>query len=106
MARVIFRLIAGQLKVHRQELVRELLYYPHKGDQRAVRPTVRATEGALSSHAPVNRQWIEEFWHQCMRETPCLVWDNRQARLTGRAGTTLQRVEQVLTSVAEHSLRT
>jgi hypothetical protein len=68
------------------EMVEELRLYPDYGDQRKVRPFIRAFEIGLrmvheGSEVPqevppalatiVPRAWNEEFWKECFIKTPC-----------------------------------
>ncbi len=57
------------------EMAEEIVHYPNRGDLRAVRPTIRATEAAFRmARAKVSDtpSWIDSFWSECMEKTACL----------------------------------
>lgn len=47
--RILCMMAAGVYKLPTEEMVKELVYYPEYGDQRHVRPSIRATEMAFSA---------------------------------------------------------
>ena len=55
------------------EMLEEYVHYPNKGDQRKVRPSIRACEMAL--RASLNSQkdfnWAEKFFQEFWRKSPC-----------------------------------
>lgn len=52
-----------------EERLREFYEYPNRGDQRSVRPSIRANEMMLR-RSPVP-QWVSAFWKECGRRTGC-----------------------------------
>lgn len=53
-----------------EERLREFYEYPNRGDQRSVRPSIRANEMMLRrSPAP---QWVTAFWKECASKTGCI----------------------------------
>jgi hypothetical protein len=55
-------------------MIREIVDYPNFGDMRAVRPTIRAHEGALDGLAskgeqPQRTPWGSDFWSEAFRKT-------------------------------------
>lgn len=72
-ARVLFKVATGQLKLATEEQFRQLAYYPNEGDQRAVRPFIRAIEIAENPNDDQQARdgWAESFWRQCLKRTPC-----------------------------------
>lgn len=71
--RVIALAAAGQLVLPHDmtETAEEILNYPHRGDMRKVRPTIRSMEGAFATAIPTDSKWPSKFWNQCMSETRC-----------------------------------
>lgn len=74
--RVIAMMAAGKLlfPTGAEEMVRELIEYPHFGDQKAVRPTIRANEGALhglrgNGKPPAPSVWSSSFWNEAFEKT-------------------------------------
>lgn len=71
-ARVCYYVLLGRLRLPTKELIDEILDYPHYGDMRKVRPSIRASEGALDMTVEDHSSpWPDQFWNQCMIETPC-----------------------------------
>lgn len=87
--RVMSHLYAGRLKLGNQEEVEKYEKYPEFGDQRAVRPSIRATEGALSqmlTHS--EKPWAAEFWAFVWNKTkviPAELEDNTEELPDGQA---------------------
>lgn len=52
------------------EKVREFYEYPNRGDQRSVRPSIRANEMMLR-RTPVS-SWVGAFWKECATRTACV----------------------------------
>jgi hypothetical protein len=70
--RVVCVLFAGRLVLQSQEQINEYLNYPNV-DLRKVRPTIRATEGALTAINKTDdatQEWPSKFWVQCLSDTP------------------------------------
>lgn len=59
------------------EMLKELNYYPNYGDQRAVRPTIRAMEMTMGLTEP-DYQWAKKFWDYCYN-TPCMPEINQNS---------------------------
>ena len=55
------------------ELLEEFVYYPDRGDQRSVRPNIRATEMAQNPLTPPDLTWSKNFWEEAWNHSPCLV---------------------------------
>jgi len=52
------------------EQLMEFIEYPNRGDQRSVRPSIRANEMMLR-RSPVPK-WVGEFWVECAGRTQCI----------------------------------
>ena len=100
-ARVLFRVASGQMHLPSREQFMWLANYPKEGDQRQVRPMIRATEIAenpLHDYSDRDR-WAESFWQQCLKRTPCGNFLRPSLRLPG-AETNRTHVLGVLAQVA------
>lgn len=98
--RVMAASMGGALHLMR-DTVNEFVQYPNV-DLKKVRPTIRATEGALNMGRE-KTVWPEEFWNQCLRDTPC--WPlNVESSSPGMPpiGTTIARVQDVRVLLIEH----
>lgn len=85
-AKVLARLASDKLKLATQEAVREISEYPTFGDQRKVRPTIRATEIAFAGPGgdELKTAWPKLFWDQCLAETPCTLIQENPPRVVTR----------------------
>jgi hypothetical protein len=99
--RVLFRILSGKLNLRSHEEVREILEYPEYGEQKKVRPTIRAMEGALSAGSLPSLTWPKDFWEQCLTDTVCETRRQAEATLTPHPATTRMRVRQVREALAE-----
>jgi hypothetical protein len=103
--RVLYKIFAGRLHLPSREAVEELVFYPEKGDQRKVRPSIRAMELAFHSASEGSSKWQGHFWEQCRQDTDCIRHELSFAE-PQVLGTTLEVVRQVATSLSEHALAT
>ncbi len=55
--------------VGKEEHVLELIEYPNRGDQRRVRPSIRAAELTYTAKKPTD--WVLSFWKECYEKTSC-----------------------------------
>src|ERR1051326_3464136 len=88
-ARVLFRVATGQMRLQTQEQFLELAEYPHRGEQMAVRPTIRAAEIAESPlHDYRDRdRWADSVRGRCLDRTPCEHFFTHAVRLPATACT-------------------
>jgi hypothetical protein len=47
--------------------------YPKIGDQRSVRPRIRAAEGLMDAGEARDLSWPRAFWLECWQKTPCMA---------------------------------
>jgi hypothetical protein len=87
------------------ESVKEIGYYPNYGDMRHVRPGIRAAEIMFWDEEDAKREWPEQFWAQCLSDTPCfpLPFDTTTEPVVG---TTPEQVKHVYHLLVEHNYRT
>lgn len=71
--RVACHVAADKLRLLRPEQYKEIRDYPDYGDQRMVRPTIRASEQCLGLAFNSSKNWADEFWKHCLLETPCIT---------------------------------
>lgn len=109
-----------------RELGEEILHYPHQGDQRSVRPLIRASEGSLgfTSVKPIpidldsrksmpneppeieKSQWPAQFWEQCFQDTGCWELEMGISEERSEKTTNLARIKEVYAILVRHSLET
>lgn len=104
-ARVLFKVLSGQLKLRAIEQVRELLHYPYEGDQRKVRPFIRASEIADNPLSPkeARERWAETFWSQCLRDTSCEPMSRNEQAINVALGTTQGHLSIVRDALVQHA---
>jgi hypothetical protein len=111
-ARVLFRVSSGQYHVP-QQMFEWFTRYPSEGDQRAVRPSVRASEIAEDPRHDYSerKRWAKSFWHQCLRNTPCERYLKHRTRVPNSSPSravafeVLREVARVASESAETSGR-
>ncbi|HEV2199205.1 MAG TPA: DUF5677 domain-containing protein [Bryobacteraceae bacterium] len=104
-AKVLLRIASDKLRLATQEGVREITEYPDFGDQRKVRPTIRATEIAFAGPGgdELKTSWPEQFWDQCLMETPCtLLREEVMGPVT--PGVPKETVEDLYAGLVRHAL--
>src|SRR5882724_69729 len=104
------RMAAGKYHMP-EEMAKELSLYPYLGDQRKVRPSIRAAELAMAGieagpAAHVSRAWPSEFWDYSLQNTPCFALPDREPSPYPPAGTSKDRVAKAREAVVAHSTRT
>lgn len=108
-ARIVFKITSGQMffSEEQQELVEEIFGYPNVGDQREVRPAIRAMEISFSraKYEPPP-EWPAAFWLDGFRKTPCVPGEAGRLAAEPRAGTTRQRVDSVAAALVMHESTT
>lgn len=108
--RVLCMSAAGQLKLPSEEHAKELLYYPHHGDMRKVRPSIRAMEMAFrdlgQEDEQNDREWPKRFWDESFSDTPCYVLSTSIQAGEPIAGTTIDRADQVYKLLIQHGFET
>jgi hypothetical protein len=56
-----------------EERVREFFEYPNRGDQRSVRPSIRANEIGLGIREGRETTWPTDFWQDCWQRSDCIL---------------------------------
>jgi len=72
--RVVAQVIAGKFHIPR-EMAEQWFGYPNEGDQRSVRPSIRASEMQTNPLNPPDMSWPNNFWDEAWKNTPCFVLD-------------------------------
>lgn len=98
-------LVAGGQAIMPPEHVKEIAYYPEYGEQRSVRPSIRAAEMAFWDLEGVKRDWADHFWEQCLSDTGCYPLD-MSSENTPRVGTTLDKIREVYALLTNHCNQT
>ena len=104
--RVVGLLAAGKLHLQNEEQAKQLSGYPDYGDQRQVRPFIRATEGMLDQANDSGREWPARFWAQCLTDTACYPLTMGRDSIPLILGTTPDRARFVYDRLVEHCAAT
>jgi hypothetical protein len=99
--RVMAQVMAGKFHIPK-ETAEKWFGYPNEGDQRSVRPSIRAAEIAPSSMDPPDLTWPNAFWDEAWQNTPCLeLVKNEVAFNPGKVVTQIQ-IDKVIESLEKH----
>lgn len=100
--RFMSHLHAGRLKLGSADELEKYIKYPNHGDQRQVRPSIRAGEGALSgmlNHS--ERPWAESFWEFVWKKTAPMPAELEEGREEIPDGTAIDRLRLLLLHMRE-----
>jgi uncharacterized protein DUF5677 len=70
--RLMCGVFGGRVIVPPKEL-QQLNGYPNLGDQRTVRPSIRAAESGMDMVESRDLSWAKAFWSECWEKTPCMA---------------------------------
>lgn len=99
--RLMAQVVTGKLKIP-ADMVKLWLGYPNEGDQRSVRPSIRASEITLTLFDPPDLTWPHAFWQEAWQATPCLELVKRKPTLIPDTFVTRHRVSEVLELLESH----
>jgi len=99
--RLMAQLAAGKLHVPR-EMAEKWIGYPDVGDQKSVRPSIRAAEIAPASMDPPDTTWADSFWREAWHNTPCLVLNNETVAKPAAVPVTRTAVSDLIGKLEEH----
>ena len=99
--RLMANVIAGKFFPLR-ETIEELLRYPNEGDQRAVRPSIRAIEIGLNLPDPPDLTWSNTFWKEAWENTPCIVLGQQQHKFSIDETVTRQAISRLCECLENH----
>lgn len=69
--KVMIRVVSGKFHVP-EMMVRSWVGYPYEGDQRSIRPSIRACEMAQNPLIENDLTWATDFWQEAWKNSPCL----------------------------------
>ena len=99
--RLMAKVITGKFHIPK-EIADEWLGYPNEGDQRKVRPSIRAAEVAENPLEPPDLTWPKAFWDEAWKNTPCLALVQKPALLSIGETVTRQRLNKVMDLLTDH----
>src|SRR5205085_7440165 len=86
--------------------LKELFEYPNYGDMRSVRPSIRASEGALDALNEATGNWPKLFWQECLNSTACDQAGLDIGTVSVKVGTTIDQLHEVRHELIEHANKT
>jgi len=104
--RVICMMATGLLSLPTEEMAKEYIYYPDFGEQRKVRPSIRASEMAFNMMDEKQRSWSPKFWEQCLSDTPCFPLPDKSTDSPPIVGTTPNLVKKTYLSLVNYCSET
>jgi hypothetical protein len=101
--RVVVQMMAGRMffAPQMEETAKGIFFYPKYGDQRRVRPSIRALE-ITERPESVRTEWPQQFWQQCWRDTPCRAKHFDVVDEEPIVGTGISQVREVRKQLVEH----
>jgi len=86
----------------------EIVEYPHRGDMRSVRPSIRAME--MSTRAAFGEEspspWSEKFWTECWNNTHCVPYDPDKEAAPKNYNELIEQFHHVNSALVSHFLET
>ncbi len=98
---VLQRIAIEKLFLRTEDQVKEVVGYPNYGDQRSVRPMIRATEISFREKNPPAGGWCELFWQDSMTRSACETFPPKVAAAI-EVGTTAAKCEDAYAKVVAH----
>lgn len=106
---VMVKVSAGQMFLpsgaRSQQMADEISGYPNVGDMRAVRPSIRAMEGAIRNSFETS-EWPTQFWEQCHRDTPCVRFVEKLKYAITTPAADANDIHDLHAQLARHALDT
>ncbi len=106
---VLVKIAADMLRMP-QELALEIVHYPNRGDLRAVRPSIRAAEGGLTSlmkeETEGKRVWAKQFWEHALAMSQCYPLARADEIETVTASPSVEERAVLRRALVEHFYRT
>ena len=110
--RVFCAMVAYELPSLRDQETKDgIAFYPNVGDLRAIRPSIRAFENALTTEEKLSRTdterliWAEKLWDECLVKTPCFQPNFKFTEADISTVTTKERLDEVYNLLVEHTYK-
>jgi len=93
--------MSGKFKIP-AEMAEQWFKYPNEGDQRAVRPSIRAAEGGLEALERPDLTWPNGFWKEAWQHTRCLALVEKGSPPPSKDTVTRQAISSISERLREH----
>jgi hypothetical protein len=80
----------------------EWINYPDLGDQRSVRPGIRAAEMVENPFEPRDRSWPNAFWHEAWEHSPCFQLSKKNVANAQESSVTRGKIVAIEEALLEH----
>lgn len=99
--RVMAQVMAGRFHLP-ADFGDEWIKYPNEGDQRSVRPSIRAAEIAQNPFEPPDLTWPRAFWEEAWAHTPCIEFVKRPTPIQIDETITRQSISNIIAVLETH----
>ena len=103
--RLMAQVVTGNLHVS-GKISKKWFGYPHEGDQRSVRPSIRSAEITIIPNKLQDLSWPNAFWDEARRNTPCFPLVNNDAILDPNEIVTRSQISKAIDALEEHWVQT
>jgi hypothetical protein len=103
--RLMAQVVSGKMRIP-ESTAKRWFGYPYDGDQRAVRPSIRAAEIATNPFQEKDLAWPDAFWDETWRNTPCFMLGQLPEIAVDEELLTRGKVTEVSEALQEHWHRT
>jgi hypothetical protein len=98
-------LLAGKFHTPDREMIDGIFYYPNRGDVAKIIASIRANEIGAYNITPVQSEWPNNFWRECLAKTKCYSFPVVQPIIIDPS-TSVQRVKTVYEALVRHMINT
>lgn len=102
--KVMAQVLSGRFQIP-PDIAEQWFGYPNVGDQRAVRPSIRAAEITPPLSSP-DLTWPRDFWKVCWENTPCFALPSKNDNVPQSAVTSRYAIDNVRSCLGEHWQKT
>ncbi len=99
--RVMAQVMTGKFHIPK-ETAEKWFGYPNEGDQRSVRPSIRAAEIAPGTMDPPDLTWPNAFWDEAWQNTSCLELVKKEEPFDPGKVITRGQIEKTIDSLEKH----
>ena len=100
--RLMAQVISGKFHIPR-EMAENWFGYPYEGDQRAIRPSIRAAEIADNPFYEKDLSWPNSFWEEAWKNTPCLaLFDEKENNAADVSAISRADISLALSEIESH----
>lgn len=100
--RLMAQVFAGKLHIPK-EMADKWIAYPYEGNQRQIRPSIRAAEIADDPFKEKDLTWPNSFWDEAWNKSPCLaLMEEKETPTNIEADVSRENISQLIKKLEEH----